>query len=131
MGEISRSRAVPSGDTRALTWRPVGVTVDAKVGPVTLRLFEYDEDDTTGEGRPWCWGAMCRVTFRFDGRWTTRKRLTERFDYRDHLGWPKYEKPSEGDLRRGRETVLTNIRTAIEAHGVTVGALDIREEAHA
>lgn len=111
-------------------WSELTVPVDAKVGPVHLRLFPYTE---VGEdARPWAWGALVRVTFRFNGRWVTTKRLTERYAWTDELGWAKYERPSENDLRRGRETVLANIRTAIEAHGIKVGDLDVREEeAHA
>lgn len=113
-----------------MTWSPVGVSVEAKVGPVHLRLFPFDEGDGENE-RPWAWGALCRITFRFDGRWVTSKRLSERFCWRDPIGYPKVERPSDNDLRRGRETVLANIRTAIEAHGITVTTLDIREEADA
>lgn len=51
------------------SWMPVQTPVDAKVGPIVVRLAHYvwpssDPDDC---GKPWAVLGMCRVTFRFGG----------------------------------------------------------------
>lgn len=116
---------------QAPTWQPVTVPVEAKVGKVELRLFPYDRVQTAVDDyddRPWAWGALCRVTFRF-GRLVTSKRITQRYAYVDARGWPKEARPSDDELAEGRATVLANLRSVIELHGVKVPDLHVIEEA--
>lgn len=111
------------------TWQPVRVPVEAKVGQIDLRLFPYESLPDGPEGtyeRPWCWGAMCRVTFRF-GRLVTSKKISQRYSYRDPMGWARRERPSEHDLVVGAETVVANLIHAIEQHGVKAGDVQVVE----
>ena len=112
-------------------WIPVTVPVEAKVGPVHLRLFPYESvSDYEGDfARPYCWGAMCRVTFRF-GRLVTTKKITQRYVYLNR-GWPEDNRPTDAALAEGRATVLANLHHAITSHGVLVDGddLEVIEEA--
>lgn len=109
------------------TWVPVTVPVEAKIGDVHLRLFPFESSFQVPD-QPWCWGAMCRITFRF-GRLVTSKRITQRYAYLTKLGWAQEERPSDAALAEGRETVLANLRSTVEAHGVKVENFVIKEEA--
>lgn len=94
--------------------------VTAKVGPVHLRLFPYEligyEGDASDE-RPWAWGALCRITF-YIGELSTTKRVTKRYAYCDRLGYPRQSRPSDVELAAGRASVLAELRTQIERHGI-------------
>lgn len=100
-------------------WAPVTVPVQARVGPIHLRLFPYAEPSTEyDDALPWAWGALCRVTFRFGARVVT-KRIRTRYSYRDRLGWPQTARPGEPSLTEGRRCVLDNLRMLVAEHGVT------------
>ena len=101
-------------------WVPVTVPVEAKVGKVTLRLFPYELVPLGGDSAtemPWAWGALCRVTFRFGDRVTT-KRVRAKYVYHDARGWPARERPSDAAREYGRATVLAMLRDAIADHGI-------------
>jgi hypothetical protein len=119
----------PTRDYGVPTWQPVTVPVEAKVGKIDLRLFPYESLPDGPEGtyqRPWCWGAMCRVTFRF-GRLVTSKKIAQRYVYTDKLGWAKPERPSTDELVVGAETVVANLVQAIELHGVKATDIQVVE----
>ena len=98
--------------------------VEAFVGPIEVRLFEYETtqvgvDDT--DERPWAWLAFCRVKLRIEGL-TCTKKLVGRYAYRDQLGWPVYARPSEPDLQAGFSSVLEQVKAGLDRLGLPTDA---------
>ena len=101
------------------------VTGTAQVGPVEVRLFpsrhEFIPPDN-GEDIPWAVGALVRVKFTI-GELTTTKRMTQKFVWRDLLGWPRMNRPTDFEIETARATVLSNLRTEICRMGFDPGEL--------
>ena len=109
--------------------KPMLITkpVEAFVGPIEVRLFEYETTPTGVDDldeRPWAWLAFCRVKLRIEGL-TCTKRLVGRYAYTDRLGWPTPGRPRDPDLREGFSSVVEQIKAGLDRLGLKDAATEI------